>query len=212
MWHLNPLLGASLIVFTCLVEPAFHTFGERCEVAGRMLTEGVNHCLLNSLKLLVLCHTPGIIQASWQVLQEHIRCMKSFRIISCLLVSPRKHKTFQPTMYYTEENQKSCDVVKRIQKTNLKFKKACKAIVLLNNSLESLQVRYNRARGSDRRSFRYNIRLRLCTVEGARNMFYEYASQQADEMEELQDKLITSEDEFYSSEGSVNSDSDDSQC
>ena len=115
-------------------------------------------------------------------------------------------------MYYTEESQQSCDVVRKIHKTNLKFKKACKAIVLLNNSLESLQVRYNRARGSDRRSFRYNIRLRLCTVEGARNMFYEYASQQADEMEELQDKLMTSEDEFYSSEGSVNSDSDDSQC
>lgn len=43
-------------------------------------------------------------------------------------------------------------------------------------------------------------------------MFYEYASQRADEMEELQDQLMTSEDDFYSSDGSASSDSDDSHC
>ena len=114
-------------------------------------------------------------------------------------------------MYYTPDNKKSCDIVHNIQQTNKKFKRACKIVVLLNNKLDGLQQRYNRARGDDRRSFRYNIRLRLCTVEGSRNMFYEYASQRADEMEELQDQLMTSEDEFYSSDGSANSDSDDSQ-
>lgn len=115
-------------------------------------------------------------------------------------------------MYYTPDNQKSCDIVHKIQQTNKKFKRACNIVVLLNNKLDGLQKRYNRARSDDRRSFRYNIRLRLCTVEGSRNMFYEYASQRADEMEELQDQLMTSEDEFYSSDGSANSDSDDSQC
>ena len=112
-------------------------------------------------------------------------------------------------MYYTAENTKSCDIVRQIHSTNRKFKRACQLIVLLNNKLEGLQNRYDRARRDDRRSFRYNVRLRLCTVEGARYMFYEYASQRADEMEDLQDQLQTSEDELYSSD---DSESDDSQC
>ena len=115
-------------------------------------------------------------------------------------------------MYYTPENQKSCDIVHKIHQTNKKFKRACQVVVLLNNKLDGLQQRYNRARRDDRRSFRYNIRLRLCTIEGSRNMFYEYASQRADEMEELQDQLMTSEDDFYSSDGSASTDSDDSHC
>ena len=112
-------------------------------------------------------------------------------------------------MYYTAENTKSCDIIRQIHSTNRKFKRACQLIVLLNNKLEGLQNRYDRARRDDRRSFRYNVRLRLCTVEGARNMIYEYASQRADEMEDLQNQLQTSEDELYSSD---DSESDDSQC
>ena len=94
------------------------------------------------------------------------------------------HSKHTHNMYYTPDNKMSCDIVHKIQQTNKKFKRACQVVVLLNNKLDGLQQRYNRARGDDRRSFRYNIRLRLCTVEGSRNMFYEYASQRADEMEE----------------------------
>ena len=112
-------------------------------------------------------------------------------------------------MYYTAENPKSCNIVRPIHSTDKKFKRACQIIVLLNNKLEGLQKRYDRARTDDRRLFRYNVRLRLCTVEGARNMFYEYASQKVDEMEDLQDQLETTEDELYSSD---DSESDDYQC
>ena len=128
---------------------------------------------------------------------------------SCHTITWSWPKQSTINMYYTAENPKSCEIVSQIHSTNRRFKKACQVIVLMNNKLEALQKRYDRARRDDRRSFRYNVRLRLCTVEGARNMIYEYASMRADEMEELQDKLETSEDEFYSSD---ESESDDSHC
>jgi len=67
----------------------------------------------------------------------------------------------------------------------------------MNNKIEYLQVRHKRAKLCDRRSFIYNIRLRLCAIQGERNMFYAYVSKQADEMEALNKKLM--ESEFYSS-------------
>lgn len=51
-------------------------------------------------------------------------------------------------------------------------------------------MRYDKARQDNRRSYRYTLRLRLASYEGVRNMFYEYASRQADELEELQQELL----------------------
>ena len=71
-----------------------------------------------------------------------------------------------------------------------KFKKACHHIRMLNRHIEGVQVRYDRAFSSGRRSFRYTHRLKLATYEGMRNMYYEYACRRADELEKMQDALI----------------------
>ena len=89
-------------------------------------------------------------------------------------------------MATTEEDS----LVNRIGGIDRKFRRACAQIVLLNNEIEALQTRYNRAMKTNRRSFRYSIRLRLATLEGIRNMFYEYASRMADELEELQERVV----------------------
>ena len=72
-----------------------------------------------------------------------------------------------------------------------KFRRACKQIRLLNHRLEDKQIRYDRAYSLNTRSARYTLRLQLATMEGMRNMFYEYASLVADELEEIQDQLIS---------------------
>lgn len=96
----------------------------------------------------------------------------------------------QPVSTQTENS-----LVLRIGGIDRKFRKACSQIVLLNNEIEALQARYNRTMKNNRRSFRYSIRLRLATLEGIRNMFYEYASRMADELEELQERVVVEEAE-----------------
>ena len=70
-----------------------------------------------------------------------------------------------------------------------KFQRACAQVLLLNNLVQELQTRYDRAVLDNRRQYRYTLRLRLCTVEGLRNMYYEYACQSADEIEALEDTM-----------------------
>ncbi len=66
-------------------------------------------------------------------------------------------------------------LIHEIRDMNKKFRLACSQLILINNMIEECEVRYHRAENANRRSFRYVLRLRLCTLEGVRNMFYEYA-------------------------------------
>ena len=69
-----------------------------------------------------------------------------------------------------------------LSETEYRFRRACEQVVLLNNKLQDLQVRYARAKRDERGAFRYNIRLRMSGVEGVRNAYYEYARQKADKV------------------------------
>jgi len=71
-----------------------------------------------------------------------------------------------------------------------KFRKSCTHIRLLNSKIDSIQIRYERAYSNGHRTFRYSHRLKLATLEGLRNMYYEYACRRADELERLQDDLM----------------------
>ena len=86
-----------------------------------------------------------------------------------------------------------------------RFKKACDQVILLNDRLEGLQRRYNKAREENRRSFRYNLRLRMATVEGVRNAYYEFACVKAEKIAELRyyvsfDGVSDSDAEEYESD------------
>ena len=70
-----------------------------------------------------------------------------------------------------------------------KFRKSCEQIKLLTRRLDLLQIRYNKAKRDDMKSFRYTQRLQLATVEGTRNMFYEYAVRQATEVTRLKKQI-----------------------
>ena len=70
-----------------------------------------------------------------------------------------------------------------------KFQKACGHVLVLNNFLRQLQIHYDRAARDNLRTYRYTLRLRLCTVEGLRNSLYEYATMKADEIEQLEEEM-----------------------
>ena len=73
----------------------------------------------------------------------------------------------------------------KIAITDAKFKIACDQIILLNNLVLSLQTRYDRAITLQKNSARYTLRLRLCTIEGIRDVVHRYATFLADVLDEL---------------------------
>ena len=77
----------------------------------------------------------------------------------------------------------------RLIRTEIKFRRSCDQVVLMNQTLSNLTHRYKKAKTDNRRSFRYPLRLRLAVVEGIRNMYYDYAKQKADEVKTLKDAL-----------------------
>lgn len=66
-----------------------------------------------------------------------------------------------------------------------KFEKACRQIVLLDQKIKDLEVRYKRAVKHKKNSFRYNLRLRLSVVTGVKMMYHHFASTKADELHRL---------------------------
>ena len=74
----------------------------------------------------------------------------------------------------------------KIRDLNKKFRLSCTQLIFINNLIEEAEIRYNRSQAENRRSYRYILRLKLCTLEGVRNMFYEYAYAKADELEKMQ--------------------------
>ena len=81
-------------------------------------------------------------------------------------------------------------LLSNLKQMNRKFRLACNQVVLLNNEVEYLQNRYDRAVDSGSRSFRYFLRLKIATLEGIRSMFYDYASHQADRLDALHLQLL----------------------
>ncbi|KAL4223786.1 hypothetical protein ACF0H5_017252 [Mactra antiquata] len=80
-------------------------------------------------------------------------------------------------------------IQKVLSKTERQFQRACDQVVLLNGRLRACSVRYKRAKSTNTRSMRYPLRLRLAVVEGIRNMFYEYATKKAREVEAFRHQL-----------------------
>ena len=77
----------------------------------------------------------------------------------------------------------------QVLKMDAKFQKACEQVLVLNNMMKKLQIRYDRAARDNLRTYRYALRLRLCTVEGLRNTLYDYVTQKADDIEQMEEEM-----------------------
>ena len=65
---------------------------------------------------------------------------------------------------------------------NHRFVCACRQVALVNNQMEAVKVRYERAERNNERAFAYSQRLRLIVLENTRAMFYEYAAACSDRL------------------------------
>ena len=91
--------------------------------------------------------------------------------------------------FLTNDDDYGQNLLNQIKQMNKKFRLACKQVVLMNNEIEYLQNRYDRAVQQSNRSYRYFLRLKIATIEGISNMFYDYASQHADKFEKFNSNL-----------------------
>ena len=71
--------------------------------------------------------------------------------------------------------------------------RACQQVQLLNRSLVEVQQRYDRSVAANQRSHHYRLRLRLASLEGIRDMYYEYASRKAKHVMQL-NAMVEAED------------------
>ena len=76
---------------------------------------------------------------------------------------------------------------------NQRFVHACRQVTLVNNEIEALNVRYERAESNNERAFSYSQRLRLIVLENTQAMFYEYATACSDRLASLHEELLRSE-------------------
>ena len=102
------------------------------------------------------------------------------------------------------------DMIYKIRDLNRKFRKSCAQLILINNLIDETETRYNRSQSENRRSYRYILRLKLCTLEGVRNMFYEYAYAKADELEKMQLDLYNKSGIAWNDSLAQESDNEDS--
>ena len=89
------------------------------------------------------------------------------------------------------------NLISEIRHVDRKFRRARQQILILNERIEGLLVRYRRSEQDGRRSFKCSERLQVATVEGVRNMYFEYARRQCEIMDDLQDALKTLTGEEY---------------
>ena len=103
------------------------------------------------------------------------------------------------------------EMIYNIRDKNRKFRMACSQILLINNTIDESEVRYRQALTNNNKCYRYILRLKLCTLEGVRNQFYDYAYAKADELERLQLELYNQYGIVWSEalESESDSDSDD---
>ena len=80
----------------------------------------------------------------------------------------------------------------KLNDAQLKFERACQQIVLLDQKIKDLEVRYKRAVRRKQNSFRYNLRLKLSVFTGIKMMYHHYAGTKADELTRLHRQRHTS--------------------
>lgn len=77
-------------------------------------------------------------------------------------------------------------IIQLIQDESFKLNRSNEQLQRVNQTLDSLEKRYNEAKKSKIRAFRYNLRLRLAVAEGVRNIYLEYTRMKLAEMARLE--------------------------
>ena len=82
------------------------------------------------------------------------------------------------------------DQEQKLTSMEKRFLLCCQQIALVDQQLDALQIRYIRASQNLNRSRRYSLRLQIATVEGVRNIYYQYAKIKGAEIAKMRRHLF----------------------
>lgn len=81
----------------------------------------------------------------------------------------------------------------RLNQTEKCIRRACDQMILLNDKLGNMKIRYERAVKVNIRCFRYPLRMKIVIIEGVINTYYEYIMLRQKEVEELRCSFLGEE-------------------
>ena len=93
------------------------------------------------------------------------------------------------------------DLYVKLSESESRYRMASGQVRLLTMKLDAVQQRYEEARKTNCKSYRYNLRLRIVTVEGILNAYNEYLDVKEEEVKDLRYKLygeVSMEEDDYS--------------
>ncbi len=65
------------------------------------------------------------------------------------------------------------------------LRRACCQVILLNNRIQQMKIRYDRVQGDNHSSFKHGIKTKMLSLVSIRNIMYHYADMKNEELEDL---------------------------
>ena len=97
-------------------------------------------------------------------------------------------KIFYPQLRITMV-MKTFEMYAKLHDSQRRFNRAGEQILLLKTRLRGLRKRYNSAKSSDSKTFRFPLRMRMMVAEGLVKRYYHYADMKRTEILELRAEL-----------------------
>lgn len=88
------------------------------------------------------------------------------------------------------------DMYADLYEAESRLQNAHRQVYALNARLADLEARYGKALQSGNRVYRYRLRMKIITIEGLMNAYYEYTLLKKEEIKDLRFKLFGEEDEL----------------
>ena len=78
----------------------------------------------------------------------------------------------------------------QLKKATIKFEKACRQLIMLDQHINDLQNSYSNSLENDRKTFKIVYRMQLATLEGTHNAYIEYIERQVEKIKKLKRMLF----------------------
>ena len=82
------------------------------------------------------------------------------------------------------------DLKFQLKKATIKFEKACRQLIMLDQHINDLQNSYSNSLENDRKTFKIVYRMQLATLEGTHNAYIEYIERQVEKIKKLKRLLF----------------------
>ena len=109
--------------------------------------------------------------------------------------------SFTTTFNYSTQTDFLLDIVhaqnlkNQLKKATMKFDKACKQLILLDQHMSDLQNSYTNSLENDRKTFKIVYRMQLATLEGTHNAYIEYIERQVEKIKKLKQLIFSDNSE-----------------